>query len=792
MKNLSAIKISIVASLILLTSLMGSDVPNLEKQLGKTDGAKEIENTKEDNAKVVDDYINEVNSEDMQETENISSYPKVSLKDAIYEALSQSPSLKAQKEDVEKARLKLKDAKNDYLPKLDLEYSQELSRTDPSTDAAKSFDKSRLDTYKLTMTQNLYDGGVKDAVVNRRILELEQEMLAYKVKINDEIKKAIKAYLDVVYNKKSQDVNERNILLLEKVQEIISIKYESGGASLVDVTAVKAGVSSARANLEKVKSGYVDALKYYEFVMGTDFVKTFPIEENYEIKLSNLSDVYASALEQNPTVKSFVLDQKIAKEKIKESKGAFKPKVDFEASYERENEFNPTDEDYKPAKDLSGKVVMTYNIYNKGIDERNLLKSRGDIRKAGNKKDEEEKKLKWNLEKLYSSVSSTKTISANTQSEILSLRTMIKQYWEKFTTGEQDLQDLLNGQKQLNSAELEYIKYQSSLLQDFFNVLYYTGDLLTYFGIDTAESNFLIYDKGSLQLKTVNNTLNLQDPKNMTPVKSKLITYDIMKFFTDFIKSNDNNFTIQVKDFKSVYDIYAYLDAKKISNNYLIYANYEDGLIKHNLLLGVHSTRLAASNFARTKNINGNIITTKDAKPLLSSYQGEGIKVNRIAEITNTVVTKIQKETTIKKPVKYKMSDAMRDKFMDAENSNLSVYLGSFSTIAQAVTFAKDNAIFDNAFIYRTPRGTSFELMVGIFTSYTDAYAAASELKLNDGRGFLINRIEQAKSSYKLESEAIKEEKIDYELEVIETSEPVIASTDSKTETTDYIKREVK
>lgn len=789
MKKFINVKISIVASLFLFSSLMGNENGNeLEKRLSSKTQASAIAKVEDNTNNVQEEYVKYINNSDLNDIEDVSKYPKVSLKDAIYEALSQSASIKAQKEDVIKAKLKLKDAKNDYLPKVDLEYKHEATRTTPATEGERSFSTDRTDTYKLYMTQNIYDGGAKDAVLDRRILELEQEETGYKVKINEEIKKAIKAYLDVVYNKKSLEVNERNILLLEKIQEIITIKYNGGAATLTDLTAIKAGVSNARANLEKVKSSYFDSIKYYEYVMGVDYVKTFPIEENYDIKLGNLNDVYTSAIEHNPTIKSFILDQKIASAKISEAKSAFKPNVDLETGYKRENDFNPSNDDYKPIKDVYGKIVMTYNIFNKGLDESNLLKVRGDIRKAENKKIDEEKKLKWNLDKLYSSVSSTKTISTNTQSEVLSLRTMIKQYWEKFTTGEQDLQDLLSGQKQLNSAELEYIKYQSFLLQDFFNVLYYTGDLLTYFGIDTSDSNFLVFDKGSLQLKNINDTLKISDNKGDSG-KGKIASYDIMKYLSDFIKSNDNYFTVQVKDFRNVYDIYSYLDSKKINNNYLIYENYEDGDIKHNLLIGTYTTNLAATTFMRDKNINnGTIISTKVAKPLVSSYQGEGIKVNRVAEVTNTVITKIQKETVIKKPIKQKMNDVFKNLFLDSENSNLSIYLGSFSSVNDAVSFAKENNIYEKAFIYRTPKGNSYELMFGVYSSYTDAYTEAANLRLTDERGFLINRIEQAKISYKVEEATLKEEKLEYELETIEKSEPVVASTNTETKTIDYKK----
>lgn len=732
--------------------------------------------------KEVTDGINENYKKEIElKNDKIEDFTKVILKDAVYEALSQSNSLKETKEDIVKAKLKLKDAKADYLPKIDFEYSEEGTRTDPSTDKSKSFDRSRIDKYNLELNQNIYDGGLKDSVLNRRILELEQNEVLYKIKINDEIKKAIKAYLDVVFSKKSVEVNERNIVLLEKIEEIISMKYEAGAASLPDLNSVKASVSSAKASLEKVKSTYSDSLKYYEYTMGKSFVKTLPIEENYEIKLTEFKDLYETALIQNPTIKNITLTQKIAEEKIKEGRSAFKPTVDFTLGYQKENDFTSQLEDYKPTQEVKGTLSVKYNFYNKGNDERNLLKARSDIRKTDNTKLEEEKKLKWNLEKLYDSVASTKTISTNTKNEVLSLRLMIKQYWERFTTGEQDLQDLLSGQKQLNSAELEYIKYQSSLLQDFFNVLYYTGDLLNYFGIDSSEESFLSYDKNALKKEEI-----LQDTKNKkneeTKKETKIVSYDISSFYKDFIKAEDNLTTIQIKGFKNVYEIYSYLDEKGINNNYLMYVTYEDNQIKHNLLIGLYNDRKEAKNEIKEKNIEGSkIIELKEAKPLLTNYN-EGVKVNKIKEVTTVTINKLEKETTIKKPVSIKLNDEFKTRFLEANDEMISIYLGSFNTFGEAIAFSKENNIYEKTFIYKTTRSSTYELMYGLFKEDNEAISEAKKLKIIEDRGYIISKIGFAKNSYK-ESELNKiySAKTEYEIEKIEKTEPIIISTEKNT-----------
>ena len=77
--------------------------------------------------------------------------------------------------------------------------------------------------------------------------------------------------------------------------------------------------------------------------------------------------------------------------------------------------------------------------------------------------------MKWNIAKLFTSIQSTNESLKSNISEIVSLRKMVDAYWEEFNLGQQDLQSLLQGYKQLNSAEIELIKNESSNTIDHFH-----------------------------------------------------------------------------------------------------------------------------------------------------------------------------------------------------------------------------------------------------------------------------------------------------------------------------------
>ena len=63
-------------------------------------------------------------------------------------------------------------------------------------------------------------------------------------------------------------------------------------------------------------------------------------------------------------------------------------------------------------KTLNGLVKLTYNLYNGGRDKNKILNSYSNIRELNFKLDEEKKKLKWNISKLFTSIKSTIVSSA--------------------------------------------------------------------------------------------------------------------------------------------------------------------------------------------------------------------------------------------------------------------------------------------------------------------------------------------------------------------------------------------
>ena len=198
-----------------------------------------------------------------------------------------------------------------------------------------------------------------------------------------------------------------------------------------------------------------------------------------------------------------VLHAVIFKEKIfakkyelETQKSKFRPTLDLSLSANRMTD----EEDYVTSENTyKAEITFKYNFYNGGKDENNLLKIYSQVKEIKYKMQEELRKLKWSLSKLYTSVNASKTAMKSTQLETIASKNMVDAYWESFKLGEQDLQVLLQGQKQLNSAELEYVNYKQSNVNDYLSILVESGDLLSFFDIDVNRSEYIDFSRSAFR-----------------------------------------------------------------------------------------------------------------------------------------------------------------------------------------------------------------------------------------------------------------------------------------------------
>lgn len=681
-------------------------------------------------------------------------YIKVSLIDVVLETVAQSNNVKAAREKVIQAQIKVNDAYSGYLPSIDGTYKNSRVKTKPGED--ESSQKFYNDeTYKLSVTQNLYAGGATYNEIKSLDKKYDVAKNEYRLIIAKEIENAIKAYFDVLFNFNSLTVNIENMERLQEVLEIVNIKYESGATSIGDLSNIKASVSNAESKLIKIQSKFGEALEYYKYIVGDEFIRTFPYEDNFDTSIDDFDMIIDKAIENNINLKNYKLNIESQKYQLLNSKSGFKPKIDLELSSEKvadQEDFEFVERNYK------AQVLLSYNFYNKGRDKNKILTINSMIRELDYRLREEIRKLKWTLSKLHRSIISVTNASVSTKAEVMASQEMVNAYWDGFKLGEQDLQELLQGQRQLNSAQLDLIENKKSAITDYFKLLSNTGDLLKYFRLDIDQDNFIDFTrsdyKNLLNLKkedmlssdleannkaevittkvednnttidnitdtntTIvedNNTTQVED--NNATMKTDSLT-DLLAFESKFLESADDKWTILVYYFDKVYQALDFGNEKKISKDIFVFDTLDKNRVKTNIAYNIFDTEQLA-----VESLDDLNITTKSTK------------VASIKEIKNRYNSfknkQLQTKVKIKKVKAFQTNQKFKKKFLEAKSDLYTINITSFSSIAQAKELLEKEKIYDNSFVFSYGEEKEWvKVVYGVFETYEEANIALEQLK---------------------------------------------------------------
>lgn len=678
----------------------------------------------------------------------------VSLIDVVVESLSISYKVKSAKEKMRRAQLTYEKAFADYYPTVDLSYSHTENDNSYFVERKNGingqFHENKSYSEKsanITLQQNLYAGNATQNNIKRLYHKYSFEKYNYENTLQIEAEKAVRAYFDIVFRYKALNTNQKNIERLEKVLEIVQVKYDNGAATIGRLSSVKASISNAKTQLSNVESKFNKALDYYKFIVGDEFTDTFPFEEDVDIQIQDYEVLVQEMLNKNPKILSFQHNIIAENFKLAGQNSKFRPAVDLKLKYEslQDQEFYTGEE-----STYSANVVFKYNLYNGNRDQKEFLIINSKIEEMKHEKNFEVRKLKWDIDKLHTSLTSLEDTVKNTEDEIISTISMVESYWEGFKHGEQDLEILLQGQRQLNSAEINLIDSVHNSIKDYFSVLKASGTLLEYFNININKKEFLDFAKTTYRKskstiyspailnQDYENSL-MQSDENMTIIykeavedinltseniasieKEEVVNEEVkdtvasfLAFNKEFLKANNKKYTIMIREFDSIAQAFSFMHAKNITDTTFPYGSFKDNKIKTYLSHGIFNTREEAEVI-----LNQLSDTSQKYKVVLIG------EVQRGYNLYNTMLLE-------KKIPMFTTNKAFQEYFIAAPKDFYTINVASFASMQEAGLFVRSNKLEEDTFTFRY--GDNFEwvqVVYGVFSSYEEAQARLDSMDM--------------------------------------------------------------
>lgn len=688
---------------------------------------------------------------------NFLSSEKVDLLDAVLQALSTSYKVMSSREKMLQAKHNIDIAIGNYYPSIDASYSLGKTELRPGIkkDDNKTYEKTKYygdEVYSLTLSQNLYAGGETENEIEKLKADYLVSKADFEKLLEDEVLQAVTSYMDVVFARESLEANRKNIEKLETIHEIVKVKFDAGALSVGELSNIAASVANAKSQLSRTNSSFSNALEYFKFLTGEAFSKMYPYEKITQIKISSLDQLIENAMKKNTTLRAFNYEILSSKYNIKKLKANFKPKVDFVVGAEKvtdKEDFNTVENSYM------AKLKVSYNLYNGGKDQTQYLKAFSATQQKVYEKEAEVRKIKWELEKLYTSLNSLQHNLSNIENEVKASDRMVNSYWEGFRHGEQDLYLLLQGQRQLNTAELDFIKSQRDSMKDFFSILYLSGELLPYFSIDLNDENYLDLAKANYR-KNKKNMKNFEiieqreessfvskELENNTTAKTSQESsildnnsssiYGLLSFSEQFLLENADNFTIVVKGLDNPLAGLKKIIRYKIANKSFLYEFYENQKIKTHIAYGNFKTlqeaeEAAKKTFNQTDSLNYKIEKVKKIQEEFKEFSTLLFleEKNQIAQQTPI----LNLEPPLKKEdLRVESNETFMQSFLSAPENLYTINLTTTSSLNAASKIIREAGLWDNSFYFTY--GSKHEwvkIMIGIYDSYEEAKKALKSL----------------------------------------------------------------
>lgn len=727
------------------------DLNSSTQDIIKSNALKDI------NATQLDDIKNIITL-DVKEPKNLlPDQRRVDLIDVVLQAISASHKIMSSREKMIQAKHNIDIAYANYYPSVDAAYSISKTELRPGTKKEdKTLHKAKYygdEIYSLKLSQNLYAGGETQNNIERLRAQYLISKADFEKLLEEESLKAINSYIDVVFSRESLEANKKNMKELETILDIVKIKYNAGALSIGELSSIEASISNAKSQLSRTNSRYTNALEYFKFITGESFKETYPYEKVTQVELRDFNTLFESSLLNNTNLRAFEYEILSSKYNLKKLKSAFRPKVDFITGVEKVAD----KEDFENVEDsYYAKVILNYNLYNGGRDEAEYLKAYSVLKEKSFDKEAEVRKIKWSLEKFHTSLTSLQNNISNVENEVNASKSMVGSYWESFRHGEQDLHVLLQAQRQLNTAELDFIQTGQDSMKDYFEILRILGDLLNYFYINIDDENYLDMARANYRIKDniikndatkdeIKNTHKVEEAINKKPeteVKTDISKENIvvvskeefgletlLSFHENFLMQDPNSYTVVISKLKNPLDGLKMISQLHIEDRSFIYEFYLDKKIKTNIVYGIFKT---ADDANRSLNNDLNISELGEFSiEKVGKVQNEFRDFFKLSFLNADEVAKTK--TKIKEPkvneVLFVTNEPFKKEFLSAPKEYFTINITTLSSMDITGKIVKGANIQESSFAFYFGKENRWvKLMMGVYSTYEEAKAALDSL----------------------------------------------------------------
>ena len=401
----------------------------------------------------------------------------LNVDEAIKSTIENNPKVKIAIEKLNESKELIENAYGQKLPSITSTISGTYSSSDSSTSTASTTPETFTDKYKISLSQNLFDGGVNDLEIKRSKILFDNEIINFQKTIQDLVLTAINGYFTVINYEKSLEANKKNFDSVKRFLEETKTRYDLGSATLYDLQNAESAYAIAETSLFTARQNYDVSKITFKRIVGLD---AFNLEEivNFDQEL-DLNKIIEKSLKNNLDL--LLLNNDILNKKIllSKEKNSNKPSLDLSASAEY-SDTGRIDSGTEKTNGTIG-ITLTIPIFNQNIDKSDIRKFQSQILQSELNYIDAKDDIQIQASNLYKDYLISKSNIATSLKRIESIQTSLNSIIEEYNIGTKTINELIEAESELLSVNVNYYSARKDYILNYFNIKALEGTILDLF-----------------------------------------------------------------------------------------------------------------------------------------------------------------------------------------------------------------------------------------------------------------------------------------------------------------------
>ena len=402
----------------------------------------------------------------------------LNIDDTIKNTVKNNSKIKIGLEKLQESKELIEKSYGAKLPNITSQILGTYSNSDLNTSTAGSTTPEYFtDKYKLTITQNLFDAGFNDLEIERSKILFENELINFKISVQNLILDAITGYLLVINYENALTANEKNFDSISKALEEIKIKFKLGSSTLYELQNAESAYAIAKVNLFTAEQNLEVSKKSFKNIVG---VNPIDLENIIDVNNSiNVDSVIKNAKEKNLNILLILSDIKNKEILLLKERKTKKPNIDLSGSAE----YSDGTRIDKGNKSTIGSISLTITIplFQQGIDDSNIRKYTSQILQSEFNLQDYRDNLEILILNTFKDFKISEAKMNSNLAVIKASKTALEILNEEYDIGTKSVIDIVDEEGKLLSANVDYLNSKRDYLVNYFKIKSLDSSLMSIF-----------------------------------------------------------------------------------------------------------------------------------------------------------------------------------------------------------------------------------------------------------------------------------------------------------------------